>query len=150
MLAAIAISFSLMFINSGEAKKPKVARNEAITKKELKSVYSQMYCTKCGNKSERVLDKHNCEMAKELRALAKARSEEGHSVKDVIWNFNGDNIVFIHALPLSVIRQSRCPCACKETIEICISELRGNKKFPGCPVVDEIMTDIRKLSKESV
>ncbi len=62
MLAAIAISFSLMFINSGEAKKPKVARScearsKLITKKELKSVYSQMYCTKCGDKSERVLSK---------------------------------------------------------------------------------------------
>ncbi len=99
---------------------------------------------KCPKLLATYLDKHNCEMAKELRALAKARLEEGHSVKDVIWNFNGDNIAFIHALPLSVIRQSRCPCACKETIEICISELRGNKKFPGCPVIDEMLSLITR------
>jgi len=150
VVAAMAIGFSLIFIHSGEAKKPKVVRNEAITKKELKSIYSQMYCTKCGDKSERTLNKHNCEMAKELRTLAKARLEEGHSVRDVIWNFNGDNIAFIYDLPQGVIRQGRCPCACDETIEICIAELRGDEKVPKCPVIDEIMADIHDLNESGL
>lgn len=139
---AIAISLSLFFINSGEAKK--------YSERELKDIYSQMYCTGCGEKSKMVLDKHNCGKAKELRTLAEKRLEEGHSEKDVIWNFNGDNIAFMYDLPRLVIRKLRCSCACEETIEVCIGELRGIEKAPGCPVIDEIMADISMLNEVEI
>ncbi|MFQ6116167.1 MAG: hypothetical protein ACE5NG_19060, partial [bacterium] len=90
-------------------------------------------------------------MVPTLRALVKERLEQGFPPKKVIWNFNGDNVAFIHQLPTTVIRKVRCPCACGETLEVCIAELRplvnatGTPITRGCPVIDEIMKDIKKL-----
>lgn len=126
-------------------------RSEAkVSEAVVKAAYEQVLCTKCG--MNHYLDEDKCTMVPEKRTLVRARLEEGHSIAEVVWNFNGDNISFMFALPQEVIRTMRCPCACGETVEVCIGELRGAKAkaptLPGCPVIDEIMEDIRELDRQ--
>ena len=141
ILYLIAAFLSILYMSSDAFAAQKY------TDQELGEIYSQVLCTKCGPKRD--LDSHQCPMADEKRALVKARLEEGHTPEEVIRNFNGDNIAFMFNLPLKVIRETKCPCACAETLEICIGELRGpGSDIPGCPVIDDIMVDIRTLQRD--
>ncbi len=130
----------------------KSAYSKKYSKDELRAVYSQILCIKCGCKQ--TIDVCQCPMAPELRAKVKERLEQGFSPKEVIWNFNGDNIAFIHKLPQRVIRALDCPCACGETVEVCIGEMRAyltpdGKSTQGCPIIEDIMADIRGLATEA-
>lgn len=117
---------------------------------ELNEIYSQILCIKCGM-GHVTIDVCQCVMALELRTKVKERLEQGFSPEEVIWNFNGDNIAFMYQLPERVIREVDCPCACGETLEVCIGELRGfvteRGKTQGCPVIYEIIKDIRRWQK---
>lgn len=142
--------FLLTEISSTAARRP---TSEA----QLNAIYSKILCIKCGCKVTidvcqwntcRLAPQDICPKAEEARTLVKERLEEGATPDEVIWNFNAGNVAFMFRLPQQVIREGRCPCACGETIEVCIGELRPLRGIPGCPVIREIMGDIRKLSRE--
>ncbi len=111
------------------------------SEKELNEIYSKILCIGCAG--EKTIDHTpECRISKDLKARVKILVKEGFDKEEIIYNFNKNNIAFIHQLPAEVISNLNCPCACNEKVWVCLA---GETQ---CPIIEILTQDIRNLKQQ--
>ncbi|MFQ5867326.1 MAG: hypothetical protein ACE5IT_04945 [bacterium] len=118
-----------------------VYASESKSEKELDEIYSKILCIGCSGRKT-IDHSPDCPIAKDLRARARFLFKKDFDKGAIVYNFNRNNIAFIHQLPAEVIRNLNCPCACNEKVWVCLA---GEN---DCPIKETIAKDIRKLKEQ--
>lgn len=110
------------------------------SEKELNKIYSEILCIGCAGRKT-IDHAPDCPIAEDLKAKVKPLVKK-FDKDEIVYNFNKNNIAFIHQLPAEVIRNLNCPCACNEKVWVCLA---GETE---CPVIETVTQDIRKLKEQ--